>query len=432
MKKFKYMIILFVLMLGLSIPVNAETYETGVLIPLDTNASVVTDTFQYDFVAESAINEKGYSKLTFSNIKNLTDKKAYVTINVLLFDSESKNIGMVTYCSDLDNDTEYTDFMLNGGASTQFYINVVPRYFAKNKTAADIKYVAVLDDNKYCHIGGYDQYEGLTIEGINLYHDENTLKKLSILKNGVFMIAMIAIFIGIGLCFIQGLIVNTLHRKIYNCGNIFAFLPITNYYVSVKVAFGSMVAKIYIIGLIISVLLSSILPVVSVLVGFVGFASIIVTIVKLATKNYNLFTGAEVNAAANKNIVRKKEVKAPVEESTPAPAPVPVVPTVEEVIAQNKEEALDLSYSNGPAFTTQSNVPETTSEPSSELGSMFNGTDTNVSNTSDQFVDINPPTTSSSDSTDNNFINFNAGNDNNQSNDTNNKDGESELSKFFQ
>ena len=426
MKKFKYMIILFVLMLGLSIPVNAESYETGVLIPLDTNASVVTDTFQYDFVAESAINEKGYSKLTFSNIKNLTDEKAFVSVNVLLFDSESKNIGMVTYCSDLDNDTEYTDFMLNGGASTQFYINVVPRYFAKNKTAADIKYVAVLDDNKYCHIGGYDQYEGLTIEKINLYHDDNTLKNLSILKNGIFMIVMIAIFIGLGLCFIQGLIVNTLHRKIYNCGNIFAFLPITNYYVSVKVAFGSMVAKIYIIGLIISVLLSSVLPVVSVLVGLVGFASIIVTIIKLVTKNYNLFTGAEANATSGKKVVEKKEVKTPVEK--PSPAPAPAVPTVEEVIAQNKEEALDLSYLNGPAFTTQSNVPETTSESSSELGSMFNGT----SNTSDKFVDINPPTTSSSDSTDNNFINFNAGNDNNQSNDTNNKDGESELSKFFQ
>ena len=120
--------------------------------------------------------------------------------------------------------------------------------------------------------------------------------------------------------------------------------------------------------------------------------------------------------------------------------PAPVVPTVEEVIAENKEEALDLSYTNGStSFMSQSNEASTSSsEPNSALGDMFSETSSSSVAPKDdsQFVDINVPS-ESSESSENSFINFNTNtiNDDGQSSTSNNenkKDGESELSKFFQ
>ena len=442
MKKIKSLILLFILFVGIALPFNtyADVYKTGELIPLNTNASVTTDLFQYDFVVGSSINDKGNSQITFSNIKNFSSDKVPVSINILLFDSEQKNIGFLTYCSEKDVSTEYAGYKLNGNGNTSFYINIVSRYFVDNKTAADVKYVAVLDENKYCHIGGYDKYAGLTIDeinngGLNMSEDAQLIQSLGFLKNHLFMIISIILFVGLGILFIEGLIINTLHRKMYSHGSILAFLPITNMYLCVKLAFGSTFAIMYIIGLLLSGLLAKFVPLLSVLVGGLGGLSFIVVIVKLVTKNYGLFTGLEdtkieKKAVAKKEVVKEKE------------APAPVVPTVEEVIAENKEEALDLSYSNGAtAFMSQSNESSvSTNESASALGDMFSGTSTSndinteVKDDSD-FVDINPSNDSSNESNENNFINFNSNNTEqstaNNSSDGN-KEGESELSKFFQ
>lgn len=438
MKKIKSLILLFILFVGIALPFNtyADVYKTGELIPLDTNASVTTDLFQYDFVVGSSINEKGNSKITFSNIKNFSSDKVPVSINILLFDSEQKNIGFLTYCSEKDVSTEYAGYKLNGNGNTSFYINVVSRYFVDNKTAADVKYVSVLDENKYCHIGGYDKYAGLTIEQINngdlnMSEDAQLIQSLGFLKNHLFMIISIILFVGFGILFIEGLIINTLHRKMYNHGSILAFLPITNMYLCVKLAFGSTFAIMYIIGLLLSGLLAKVVPLLSVLVGGLGGLSFIVVIVKLVTKNYGLFTGLEDTK------IEKKDVKKEIVKQEEAPAPV--VPTVEEVIAENKEEALDLSYTNGAtSFMSQSNESSVSMNDSkSELGDMFSGTSTsnNVNTDDSMFVDINPSNDTSNESNENNFINFNSNNTEqsttNNSNDDN-KEGESELSKFFQ
>ena len=437
MKKFKYLIFVLIFILGISLPVNAETYEKGTLIPLDTNATVYTDLFQYDFVAGSSLNDKGNSVITFSSIKNLSDEKLPVSINILLFDAESKNIGYLTYCSEKDVSTEFAGFKLDGGASTPYYINVVSRYFANKKGPSDVKYIAVYDENKYCHIGGYDKFEGLTIEQINFKESEQYGKAISFLKNGAITFIIILLFIGIGLLFIEGLIINTLHRKMFNEGNVFSFLPITNNYVAVKCAFGPMAAKIYVIGLIISVIIAKFIPVFSSLIGLFTLVALIVVIIKLVTKNYTLFTGADTDVPTNKKI-SKKQKEEPVEQKIENVAPA--VPTVEEVIAANKEEALDISYnSNGVSVSSQksNDTSSPSNEPVSELSGMFNGTTSNFESTnisdSNQFMDVNPPESTDSSSTDNNFINFNTGNSNSsQENTNNNKDGESELSKFFQ
>ena len=147
--------------------VNAEEYELNKLIPVDSSASVKTDKFDYNgFVYHSNTDDKGNSTITFESIKNNKLTSTFVSINLLLFDSNQKNIGLVSYCTDKDLDSNYSDFELAGNGSAPFSIKVVSKYFVEGKSTKDVKYVAVMDDNKYCHVGGYDKYKDLTIDEI--------------------------------------------------------------------------------------------------------------------------------------------------------------------------------------------------------------------------------------------------------------------------
>ena len=163
MKKFMFLLVLLLL----PIMVYAEDYEAKTLIPVDTNASVKTLKFDYNnFVYNSKIDDKGNSLITFESIKNNNVIKSFVSINLLLFDEGKKNIGFVAYCTDKDLDSNYADFELAGKSSAPFSIRVVSKYFVSGKNSKDVKYISILDDNKYCQIGGYDKYKGLTLDEI--------------------------------------------------------------------------------------------------------------------------------------------------------------------------------------------------------------------------------------------------------------------------
>ena len=160
--------LVFLLMLLLfPLCVNAESYNTKVLIDANTKVSVISEKFEYNnFIYNTKVDEKGYSLISFESIKNNTVSKTPVSINLLLFGEDSKNIGFVAYCSDKDLDSNYSGYKLSGNSSAPFSISVGPKYFVEGKSASDVKYIAVLDDNKYCQIGGYDKYSGLTLDEI--------------------------------------------------------------------------------------------------------------------------------------------------------------------------------------------------------------------------------------------------------------------------
>ena len=105
---------------------------------------------------------------------------------------------------------------------------------------------------------------------------------------------------------------------------------------------------------------------------------------------------------------------------------VPVTPTVEEVIAENKEEALDLSYGTSSSDVTNNNVAINTNN------------ETNSSNNNSAFDDMfdfngNVDNAINTDTNNNKFINTDIDSNNTESlNDNKNKEGESDLSKFFQ
>lgn len=217
----KKLMLLLVLLL-LPVMVYAEDYEVKTLIPVDTKASIKTEKFDYNnFVYNSSIDEKGNSLITFESIKNNKVIKSFVSINILLFDNNQKNIGYVTYCSDKDLDSKYADFEIPGKGSVPFSINVVSKYFVEGKSTSDVKYISVLDDNKYCQIGGYDKYKGLTLDeivnGVGNNKEESGISRfiIELQEKGLMSLIIIGL-VGLAVLVMIIMIISTLIKKARN------------------------------------------------------------------------------------------------------------------------------------------------------------------------------------------------------------------------
>ena len=158
-----------VLVLFVFVPdVYADDYKINELIPVDTVASVETDKFDYkNFTYVSAVDSNGNATIKFEGIQNNTLSKTAVSIDVLLFDEQQKNIGFLTYCTDKDVSSDNAGFKIRANQVVPFTISVTSRYFVKDKGPKDVRYIAVRDENRYCQIGGYTNFAGLTMEEIN-------------------------------------------------------------------------------------------------------------------------------------------------------------------------------------------------------------------------------------------------------------------------
>ena len=139
MKKFIFLIVLLLL----PVMVNAE--ELNTLIPIDTKASVKTEKFEYNnIIYNSALDDKGNSLISFDSIKNNMLTPQPVSINVLLFGSDKKNIGLVSYCSDRDLDSNYSGFKLASNESKPFSI----KYFFNVSNASSSESYSSLNSYK--------------------------------------------------------------------------------------------------------------------------------------------------------------------------------------------------------------------------------------------------------------------------------------------
>lgn len=163
--KTKIVAIIIVVIMLFCGEVNAEDYQKGELIPVNTFATVKTDIFTYQNFMYKVDNNNSKASVSFESILNNTNEKQLVRINLLLFDSNKKNIGFITYCSSKDFSSDYTDFTISSSSSSPFSIDVSNRYMVDNNPN-NVKFIAVYDDNRYCHIGGYDKYAGMSIEDI--------------------------------------------------------------------------------------------------------------------------------------------------------------------------------------------------------------------------------------------------------------------------
>lgn len=287
--------------------VNAQSYDVGTLIPVNNSATVETDTFTYNDINFNNYDNSGYRLISFQSIsrKSSGNSPIPISINVLLFDSEEKNIGYVTYCSEKDYDGDYSGYTIKSSQSSPFTIKLVKKYFVNKDdtlksqyTFNDIAYYSVLDDNHFCKVGGYDKYKGLTLEQINSGELSNAKTKtvfnfsdiIPSISGGVLVIVISLLIVFIAL-FIFGSILNALYKRMYAEKTALAYIPITNSYVCVKLAFGKIVSLVYIILLFISIPLSfaGVGMIFSSLLGVFCSIAFIVVVIKLITKKYDLF-----------------------------------------------------------------------------------------------------------------------------------------------
>ena len=200
-------------------------------------------------------DRNGYPVISFGSITNnsKSTKPIPISIDILMFDSSQKNIGFITYCSEKDLDTDYSGAVIRQKESLPFNLSIVKKYFVKEKSYSDVAYFSVLDDNEYCKVGAYDKYEGLTYEeiknGITKTEKspaDNINDLMFSLGAGVGFIGVF-IFILLFVYIIYGVILNALYKRMYAEKTVLAYLPFTNIYITIKLAFGSMIAKIYMI-----------------------------------------------------------------------------------------------------------------------------------------------------------------------------------------
>ena len=290
-------ILLFVFISCFTLNVYAENYATMELIPVDTNATIDTETFLYqDMIFYSNADAKGNSLIRFASIQNHQSRKIPISINLLLFDEDEKNIGFLTYCSDKDIDSDYAKYQIGALQAHAFAINVTTKYYVEDKGVADTKYVAVYDDNPYCHIGGYSKYEGKTLEEIVEFDnitEEPPAKKmdkiLSFLKTSPWVKIFGLVIVGLIILSITGNIINRLYYKLYRTTTNLAYIPFLNFYICMKLSFGGLIGIGYLIFMIIAILFWLIkVSFFMYLVYLGGGIAFLVVIVKLITKRYEL------------------------------------------------------------------------------------------------------------------------------------------------
>lgn len=309
MNKFiKLLFVTFIFYFFVIIGVNALESDTKLHVSSEAS-SATTDTFTYNNVGYVYDQNSDTSLFNFGSITNNTDKSQYVSVNILLFDKDKKNIGFVTYCSEKDLDGDYSQFKIKSKESVPFVIKVSNKYFVSEKSSKDVAYYTVLDENIYCHIGGYDKYKGLTLEEITkgkVADAKKTPQQEFINISGKINYILIFTYIMIIIVsyVVTGIILNELNKRMNATSTPIAYLPIGNNYIAVKLAFGNIIGKIYLLLLFISIILFIVgFNIIYYILTIISSIAFIIDIVKLITKKYDMLVFEPVTKSyANSNL----------------------------------------------------------------------------------------------------------------------------------
>ena len=290
--------------------INVYAYEpflSEVAPSLNQNMGAI-NTFEHYTYDMNQIYKQGEELYFYSVIKNNSEKKRFISVEVLLFDKDEKNIGVFNYCSGKDYESELSKYEMKAGENVTLNKKITDKYLANptKNTLNDIASYAFIKENEFCKIGGYKNYYGKTfneitgsldkvesgtkfdalISTINRYVPIDGLN-LGLGVGVIIAIVVFVIFLAIWVAF--GAFLNKLHRAMYGRTTALAYVPIANSYLCVKMAFGKIVGLSYLGVSLLGGLLT--------LIGF-GFVvaianlaimvAFILDIVKLVTGKYDL------------------------------------------------------------------------------------------------------------------------------------------------
>ena len=420
LKSVKLLLLVFVLVIVSCICVNAE--DTS-LIPV-SSAKGSGNTFNESFDHYSYSNAQLYRQngelYFYSDIMNNAKKKQYISVEVLLFDKDGKNIGIFNYCSNKDYETEFSGKELTTENAISFNYKLTSKYLAdpESNKLDDVVSFAIISDNEYCKVGGYDKYKGKDINAIVKMNTEvtsgtrfdnmmNTINKY-IPINGLnlnfstgMIIIIVIIIISLALWIIYGSFLNKLHDKMYRKTTPLAYVPIANGYICVKMAFGSIIGYAYLGITIFGALLTLInLGFISAIANLILIVAFIIDIIKLITGNYDMcyLDGQKNNVLVN-NFNKVKNTNDNKKNNNDTES-------VDNLINRMNSEQEDKNKTNEYGYNQKDNVVES-------LMGMSNKQSLDDDNTTED---------------------VNVGGNNNQNNNNNNNDDnsrDSDLSRFF-
>ena len=420
--KNKIVFFLAVIVSFFTINVNAE--ELNTLYPIDSVISIQTKNFSYSGMKfNSGVKDRnGYPVISFGSITNnsKSTKPIPISIDILMFDSSQKNIGFITYCSEKDLDTDYSGAVIRQNESLPFNLSIVKKYFVKEKSYSDVAYFSVLDDNEYCKVGAYDKYEGLTYEEIKNGITKTEKSPADKINDLIFSLGAgvgfigVFIFILLFVYIIYGVILNALYKRMYAEKTVLAYLPFTNVYITIKLAFGSMIAKIYMILYFLSFGLVFLhLEILTAILSLVSGVAFILVIIKLITGKYDLlyFEPSVNNTNNNVGLNEYNNYSNNVNNNV-----------ITDYTPDTSNSILDLSYSNNT--TNSSNISSNITIGSSNsigIGDINSNIDANNNYNQNNTFNINS----------NNGFNQNNFSSNNMNSMFNNKSNENSSNNMF-
>lgn len=291
MKKIFSFVLLFICFFVGYIDVYAQEYDVLELIPINDTATVDAKKYSYHDISFSASD----GNFLFKSVKNKTNKENYLTASILLFDSNSKNIGLITYCSRKDLDGEFSRVKVNGGAMSALEFNAKDKYFVGKHTFYDLYYYAFLDDNYDCRSVDNNKYEGLTIDEIKAgkvsssYVDSswinNFFRKYEIKDFLGYIIALIITHL------ILSVIFAILYTMINGKGNCLAFIPIVNLFFGYRIILGWINTILFSVLLAISLVLLVFKSnfILLIITGIIYVIALIICFYKMITTNFRKF-----------------------------------------------------------------------------------------------------------------------------------------------
>ena len=159
----KKLILIVITILMTALPVNAANYDLYELIPINKTTTLGTDNLRYIGLS---YNEKE-NKIVFEKIKNVSDSDKAITFSIALFSKDKKNIGTVNYCtSNMKKNSEGR--VLKPNETTPYEVEVTKEYLGDDYNLKDIKFIAVISDNKNCLTNNKDIYLGQEVDEIGL------------------------------------------------------------------------------------------------------------------------------------------------------------------------------------------------------------------------------------------------------------------------
>jgi len=172
----KRILMLFLLLVPLV--VQGDAYSVFQLIPVNTKATITTESFIYEDFYYSRNPEVSGDHIVFTKLKNRLDKERPITITIALFDSEKKNIGTIHYCSKKEGYEQEITKIKSQEAIT-YTFTVFKKYVTEEKKTNDVMYISVLGENNKCKTSGTLDYVGKTIGEIKEINANHPLDKFT-------------------------------------------------------------------------------------------------------------------------------------------------------------------------------------------------------------------------------------------------------------